>query len=313
MRGELFFQYGIENYRGLTENENFLIFYSNSMISKLLIQKTWCIDGTFSVVPKPYYQILTISFIRHVHVFPVIFCILKNKFQNTYVELFNTILMLVGPMVPEFIKTDFEIAIINSLHLIFPRSKISTCQFHLGQILQRKLKSLNIFNEYKRSPVVKKFTKALTALCYVEKSRMVETFEALKSQNNFPIILEQVYCFFERNFISNETARYPIDLWHSLDLINYGTPKTNNAIEAWHNVFNSTFGTSRYNFILLISKLREEEEVIKQKFLRSIAGENLPRIKRYVEMENNHEAFINNTTEKFGAFYVFDLVSLLFY
>ena len=74
-----FFQYGDGNWRGLSENNDFLIFYSESMIRNLLSNDVWCVDGTFDVVPKPYFQLFTISYLNESHVFPAIFCILKTK------------------------------------------------------------------------------------------------------------------------------------------------------------------------------------------------------------------------------------------
>jgi hypothetical protein len=43
------------------------------MISKLNNNDVWAIDGTFNVVPDPYMQLYTISYIRDHHVFPLFF------------------------------------------------------------------------------------------------------------------------------------------------------------------------------------------------------------------------------------------------
>ena len=37
--------------------------------------------------------------------------------------------------------------------------------------------------------------------------------------------------------------------------------RTNNTLEGWHNVFKNSFGTSRYNFPLLILNVKDEEEL----------------------------------------------------
>lgn len=50
-------------------------------------------------------------------------------------------------------------------------------------------------------------------------------------------------------------------------------------------VFKSTFGSSRFNLALLISKLKDIEEVIKQNNLRMAVGEKLPRSLKKVENE----------------------------
>ena len=308
-----FYQYGVDNYRNLSENSNFLIFYSEAMVSNMKSEKVWCVDGTFCVVPKPYFQLFTVSFLRQVHVFPVFFCILKNKKETTYYELLSTILLLCGSFTPKYIKVDFELASINALKATFPDAEISSCSFHLGQCLQRHLKFCGLFNIYKQNTVVKKYVKALTALSFVEISRISETYENLLASSDFPSVLMPIYEYFYNTFISSNTSSFGLSIWHSITLTLENIPKTNNAIEAWHNVFNSTFGTSKFNFHLLILKLKDEEEIIRQKYIRICSGEILVRKKKYIEMESNLKMFILNYRERYGIEYVFQLVNLLYY
>jgi hypothetical protein len=77
--GKKFYQYRFENFRNLYENRNFLIFYSEDGIGKLLVNSTWSVDGTFFVVSKLYFQLFTVSYIKDHHVFPAVFILLKNK------------------------------------------------------------------------------------------------------------------------------------------------------------------------------------------------------------------------------------------
>ena len=86
---ESFYQYGIGNYKGLEVNADILIFFSNSMAQNLKNNSIWCVDGTFAVVPTPYMQLFTVSYIVDHHVFPCVFGILKNKKQNTYLSFFR--------------------------------------------------------------------------------------------------------------------------------------------------------------------------------------------------------------------------------
>jgi hypothetical protein len=92
------------------------------------------------------------------------------------------------------------------------------------------------------------------------------------------------------------------------------TPRTNNAIEGWHNVFANTFGTSKYSFSLLIEKLKNEEDSTRIKFLRFEAGHTFRRNKKYVEMENSIFEYLNVwSNREFGVEFVFGLVDKLFY
>ena len=312
-RNEQFYQYGIGNFRNLGEHDDFLIFYSESMIPVLKSSSVWCSDGTFSVVPKPYYQLYTISAIENVHVFPIIFCLLKNKREETYNNLFKILKSLLGDLSPSVIKTDFEAAAINAIRSSFHGVHLSTCLFHLGQALQRKLKDLNLFYLYKSNRVIKKYVKALAALIYVEEAQVPTTYAALKLNYDFPDIISPLYEYFFNNFISDITARFPLTLWNMSSETLAEIPKTNNAIEAWHMVFNSTFGTSKNNFFVLLEKLKDEEEVVKQKYLRFTFGEYPRRKRRYILMERNLREFLSITNENFGVDFVFHLVNLIFY
>jgi hypothetical protein len=311
--GEEFFQFGPENYKNLIEDENFLIFYAASMIERMRREQIYCVDGTFKVVPRPFMQLYTVSFLKRSHVFPVIFGVLKNKKETTYVSFWKTVNSLVGILSPFFIKTDFELASINAIRISFPSAKISGGNFYLGQCILRKLKTESIFNIYKTNLVVKKFVKALTALAFVKKEKVEETFIILNSSSTFPILLQPIYNYFYLTFISETCAVFPISYWHCLKNVTYDIPKTNNAIEAWHNVFGSSFGSSKYNFTLLIEKLKDEQEIIRQRCIRMDIGEEFVKKKFYVEMEHNLKMFIENENEKCGFEYMMRLVDLLYY
>ena len=62
--GELFYKYAIGNYNGLDVNDDILLIYSDEMMSRLNQNRVWTRDGTFEVVPKPFNQIFTISYLR---------------------------------------------------------------------------------------------------------------------------------------------------------------------------------------------------------------------------------------------------------
>lgn len=56
----LFYQYGPGNYRGLQEYD-IVIFYSEEMAGRLRKFSTIAVNGTFTVVGKPYYQLSTVD------------------------------------------------------------------------------------------------------------------------------------------------------------------------------------------------------------------------------------------------------------
>ena len=164
--GEQFYRYGIDNFGHYEVNNDFLLFFSDFMILRLVENRIWCMDGTFSVVPSPYTQLYTIGYLNNHHVYPCIFAVIKNKKRETYEKLFNLIKSILLGISPEIIKIDFEFAAIQALNLVFPNSKISGCMFHLGQCVFRKVQKLGLASVYHSNNLIKKYTKALCALAF---------------------------------------------------------------------------------------------------------------------------------------------------
>lgn len=312
----IFYQYGPDNFRGLEENADILLFFSDDMISKLSTNKIWCVDGTFSVVPSPYMQLYTISYLKDNNVFPCVFAILKNKRQVTYNKMLELIQHLQTIEEPECIKVDFEKASINALKLAFPNARISGCMFHLGQAILRKIKDLSIFSLYKSSIIMKKFVKALLALSFVKRTEITCLYNLLRNSDDFPEFLLPVYDYFYDTFLNvNDNCPYPPELWNSDAIIDRNIPRTNNSIEGWHNVFLNTFGTSKFSLHLLIQRLKNEQDVIRIRSIqKDILNMNFQRKKKYELIENNlNEFLIRNIRSEYNLIFVFSLVDLLFY
>jgi hypothetical protein len=113
---------------------------------------------------------------------------------------------------PAYIVSDFELAAINAANEVFLDVRVSGCQFYLGQALQRKVKELELLQLYKTYNNVKKHVRALITLLY---------------------------------------TRFPLELWNVSDNRIDSIPRTNNAIEGWHNVFKQLLDLQDTVFIYL--------------------------------------------------------------
>ena len=106
-------------------------------------------NGTFSVVPNPYYQLVAVGYIKDNVVCPEIFFTLPDKKGQTYVGLFRTIISKLGNLSPIYIKTDFESAIWTTTQEFFPEVLISGRQFHLGQAIHRHISPIKPIKTYR--------------------------------------------------------------------------------------------------------------------------------------------------------------------
>ena len=99
-------------------------------------------DGTFSIVPKPYYQLVTIGYIEDNVVFRSIFALLPDKRKRSYENFFRIIKHQLGELTPTYIKCDFETALWGSVLDFFPGSIISGANFIWGHAVKRYIQSL---------------------------------------------------------------------------------------------------------------------------------------------------------------------------
>lgn len=310
-----FYRFGPDNLNGIEFSNDILIFYSDSQIENLKVNTLWSVDGTFQVVPKPWFQLFTISYIVNNQIMPSIFVILKNKKQSTYEKMFFIIKTLNSELTPNTIISDFEYASLKAIKNSFLNANLKCCQFHLGQSIIRKVKELNLYYDYLNNMNTRKFIRSLIGLTYVDVNYIRNTFLELKNHFDFPLTLNTLYSYFYKTYIGdlNEIVRFPISLWHLGNNFDVATPKTNNGIEGWHNTFKNTFGTSIYSFELLILKLKDEEEAIRQKRIRINYGEEQIRKRRYVRMEEELNNFLNSSEVCYGSDFVFLLINRLFY
>jgi hypothetical protein len=98
----------------------------------------------------------------------------------------------------------------------------------------------------------------------------------------FTSILIPIYEYFFNNYINNsEDTRFPIKIWNHYAYLLTDIPRTNNAIEGFHNAFNCMFGTSNYSLSLLMKNIKEEEENVQQRRMRCNFGEVFVRKKKF--------------------------------
>ena len=309
----LFFQYGPGQYRNLQENEDFCLFFSDELSIKLAMKEIWCVDGTFDVVPRPFYQLYSISYIENNHVVPCIFALLKRKTQETYTRLFETVLQLIGNCSPRVIKTDFERAAINALQIAFPQTHISGCLFHLNQSIIRKIQHLGLMALYKTDSNVRLFTKSLAALCFVGIDYVADGFDALRNHDDFPVALIPIYNYFFETYINEETRLFTVEMWHCRFLVENDIPKTNNAIEGWHSIFKRSFGSCHSSLFNLVYRLKNEENAARLKSYQIELGMSIPRKRRYVLMEARLNSFMSENRNSGNIDFIFQLTNLLFY
>lgn len=313
-----FYRYGPENYQNLTENDDFIIFFSDDALERINKSDILSIDGRFKYLPESYNQLLIISYIRENIIFPSIFCLLKNKEVSTYIEVFKTIKNLGFDCKPKAIKPQFDNNLISVLSDVFPNSKISGCFFDLGQMIYNRVGKLGLISKYINNRLIKKYIKALSALTFVEPKHLKETFEQIKNTPEFPSKdLNELYSHFYSDFIEKidntdlSSGNYSLDFWnYSFDT---SVPRTNNAIKGWYKSFYETFYDRDITFPFYVERLKHIEDWIRITAIRLKNGDRDRNNKKYFKIETKlADYFKKNPSHFYGSDYVFDITGILF-
>jgi hypothetical protein len=119
-----------------------MIFASAFGLQTLCRSKTFGCDGTFGVVPKPFYQLYSILAELDGKSYPSMFCFLHNKKGPVYKELLEVVkreVSLKGELQLEQVLVNFEAPVINQVKSVFGKTvKVTGHQVHFFRNLHKK-------------------------------------------------------------------------------------------------------------------------------------------------------------------------------
>ena len=106
--------------------------------------------------------------------------------------------------------------------------------------------------------------KRLLALAFIPTDDVIEVFETLITDPAYREI--EVICDnMEDNFIGRQRRgrrsppRFAIQLWNQYTRVIDNLPRSNNALEGWHNAFNNVVGFAHPSVTKLARKLQQEQ------------------------------------------------------
>ncbi|XP_050546551.1 uncharacterized protein LOC126908469 [Daktulosphaira vitifoliae] len=218
--------------------KNIIIFSCDTNLKFLCNSKSIYVDGTFQYCPKHFVQLFTIhGYINNYYV-PLVFCLLKNKFIETYKEAFEVIKYKCTEkkllLYPENITVDFEVSIHKAALIVWPLITIIGCRFHLTQSWYRKLQELGLSNAYKTC----EWLKGTFGLTFLNPEDVSDCFV-----DDFMTLIPEGTAFIQYadylidNYISEE-SKYPPKIWALMDP---SLARTTNNCESFHSHFNDQF------------------------------------------------------------------------
>ncbi|CAF4368619.1 unnamed protein product [Rotaria sp. Silwood2] len=265
----------------LFESEELIIFTTKTNLSILKQYKHWFADGTFKVCPDEFYQLFTLHAMMTNSIIPLVYGLLIGKSTNDYNLFFEKVLEQ-DDFQPQSIMTDFEAGTIKSVKEMLPNVQHKGCLFHFGQAVWRQVQSKGLTTKYREDEYFRLNVKKLIALAFVPVGDVTTAFDLVAEQ--FDDDADDLLDYFEKTWIGERKRRgkffviaekfftvwyllgtgrknpqFQHQLWNIYDRVVAGVPRSNNAVEGWHNAFASRVSINHPNIIKLTEKIRREQ------------------------------------------------------
>ena len=137
------------------------------------------------------------------------------------------------------------------LEAVFPGVSVKNCFFHFSQNIWRKVQANGLQGRYQEEPAFAEQVEKIAALAFVPEADAQRYFNVL-SQNvdqDLDVIMDYIEEYYLGVFRRGRfrRPRFPITRWGVYDRVNAQLPRTNNAVEGWHNSFNGHVGSHHAN------------------------------------------------------------------
>lgn len=264
-------------------DENRIIVFSHDFKKMFAEQcEVLIVDGTFKSCPTGFFQVLVIHGYFLGQSFPLFYCLLKSKRQETYEKCFQ-ICKTIIKLNPLYIISDFEKSLNNALCKIFTNTEIKGCFFHFAQSLWRRVQTTNLTIRYKNNIDIQKTLKYCIYLAFVPIDIVYNTYIYIKTNilssrnitDNDKLALNEFFSYFEKTYIGTLNERLPsycVKMWNISDIILKKIPRTINYAERWNRTLNERVSIRHPNIAHFINTIKQEEIIDKFNIVRAKSG-----------------------------------------
>ena len=167
----------------------YYIFASRAILFQLSLNVQWFIDGTFSVAPSGFQQLLIIMVYIPIYkiFFPACYVQMTGKSQKLYTSAFHSLVGVAKEegfnLHPTLIMMDFEPGMRNAAKETFNLSEngILGCYFHYTKALIKKAYNLGIMKRKEENTTAKVLIGLLKLLCHCPSESRSKLFEQIES------------------------------------------------------------------------------------------------------------------------------------
>ncbi|XP_071943684.1 uncharacterized protein [Antedon mediterranea] len=251
----------------------------------------WFADGTFKVVPAIFFQLWTVHGVYEGHVVPLVYALLRNKTQPTYIRVLEVIRQL-GDFNPTTIRIDYEMAARNALRQVFPDAQIKGCLFHLCQRIHERIKQAGLSIHYRENQEFRIQSRMIGAIAFAPEEDTDECFQALVNiaqPELLPILnyFEDTYIGRpQRNHDVRQAPRFSPEMWNVHHDTLAGGMRTTNHVEGWHHRFQVGIGADHPTFWMFLDCLKREQAMNEVLIGQAQAGAPPPAQRRAYRQTN---------------------------
>ncbi|KAL3877823.1 hypothetical protein ACJMK2_035467 [Sinanodonta woodiana] len=246
-----------------------------------------------------FFSTVTIHALIDDSVIPLVYCLIKDKAENTYTRVFEKFKELKPSLNPQSIMSDFEKTTHNAIQRVFPEARLVGCLFHLSQCLWRKVQELCLAHLYQENEEIRMAVKMMLALSFVPSYGVFDSFEEFVQACPNEITLLADY--WEDTYIGrrrkNQRAspRFAVHIWNLNDPIDDNLQRTNNSMEAWHRAFQQRIDCNHPSVFKLINRFRFEQDHVESEIERRQSGGNHPEAskKKCLQLNRGLQAVVS--------------------
>ena len=231
--------------------EKMLVFSMDDFVKHLCEARKILMDGTFYTSSIDFAQLYTIHTKVSGQVFPLLYALLPNKTELTYVRLLRKIKIYATSLgltfQPETVQIDFEKAAMNSVYSVFGNNgvQVKWCLFHYCQALFRKVQNLGLSEAYgQEDSEIRETIKRCFALALVRAEDFNMAWELIAGNAPPDETLTRFLDYMTDTWVDEANSLFPMHIWNHFNNLSM---RTNNNLESWHSRFNSAVGKAHPN------------------------------------------------------------------
>ena len=326
----------------LDNGDRVLLFSSPFGLDLLRKSSTWGGDGTFSVTPKPFYQLYTLLAEINGHSYPAAFAFLPNKRSPTYKVMLTELKSHLLPTEEAELKlenylVDFESPMIKEFRATFgSRIRITGCYVHFRRNLWKRLGLVqHMLSLYCKQRSFHIFVNCIAGLAFVPSARVPEFYKALV-ESQLPIVMSdlenneadfdkeakasiresiELYLdYIESTYVGKQgrmgwtNPRYPPEIWSQYENALTLEQRTTNRNEVWHSVLrnavplNASLWTVIDQLIKYEGKVRVMRDEHRDKFNASAAKEEQEGMSKAQRRRSDNDVLLRNLVSQINDF-----------